>query len=95
MTLPLTTRSCDGCGEDLTYFVSGTQYSRAVGIEVRGVYDGVLFYAHTRESGGCGFAWHRWQEAEARQNFGYRSYLSMQEKAQPYIDQWNSKVDLP
>lgn len=84
-------RKCEGCEEDLTHVVNGVEYSRATAVEIRGVYDGALFYAHTKESGGCGFAWHRWQEAEVRGNNGYRSYLSLREKAQPYIDQWNAR----
>ena len=71
---------CPGCGDDLTYSVGGTQYSRATSVEVRGAYDGGLFYAHTRESGGCGFAWHRWPEGH---------YL--RKRASLYLNEWNDR----
>ena len=73
-------RPCPGCGADLTHVVMGTTYSRATSIEVRGVYDGGLFYAHTRQSGGCGAAWHRWPE-------GHPLHL----KAQPWLERWRAK----
>jgi hypothetical protein len=68
------------CGAELAYVVRGTTYSRATSVEIRGVYDGGLFYAHTRESGGCGFAWHRWPEG-----YGLRS------RAEPYLREWNER----
>lgn len=77
---------CDGCGESLTHFVNGTRYSKATSVEVRGVYDGGLFYAHTLESGGCGFAWHRWGETNGRYNTKH-----LRDKAQPFIDRWNKR----
>lgn len=73
-------RPCPGCGEDLYYTVRGTRYSRATSVEIRGVYDGGLFYAHTVQSGGCGRAWHRW-EGPSR----------LRVKAQKYIDEWNQR----
>lgn len=68
---------CGGCGQNLNYVVSGTLYSRAASIEVSGVYDGGLFYAHVPQTGGCGFAWHRWPEG---------NYL--RQKADRYLVQW-------
>ena len=82
---------CGGCGENLTHYVRGTRYSKAASIEVRGVYDGGLFYAHPIEGGGCGFAWHRWEEEVRRRNPGARSYQSLREKAQPFITRWNRR----
>lgn len=77
---------CGGCGENLTHVVRGTRYSKATSVEIRGVYDGGLFYAHTLESGGCGFAWHRWVKVD-----GYRDHPEMRAKAQPFIDRWNRR----
>lgn len=71
-------RPCPGCSEDLYHTVRGTRYSRATSVEMRGVYDGGLFYAHTRQSGGCGRAWHRWPEGHP-----------LRQKAEPYLTQWN------
>lgn len=62
------------------HVVRGTQYSRATSIEVRGVYDGGLFYAHTRQSGGCGAAWHRWPDGHP-----------LRLKAEPWLERWNAK----
>lgn len=77
---------CPGCQEDLTYVVRGTTYSKATSVEIRGVYDGGLFYAHTRESGGCGTAWHRWVKVE-----GYRDHPDLRAKADPYVREWNDR----
>lgn len=68
--------------------VSGVRYSRATLVEIRGVYDGGLFIAHTRQSGGCGFAWHRWA---APLNPDSNEYTSLHEKAEPYIKKWNDQ----
>lgn len=71
---------CPNCKEDLTYVVEGTTYSRATLVEIRGAYDGGLFYAHTRHSGGCGVAWHRWPEDH---------YLRA--RAETHLDEWNRR----
>lgn len=71
-------RYCPHCNADLTYIVNNIQYSSAVSVEVRGIYDGGLFYYHRD---GCGKAWHRWMRPE------------MQEKAQPWIDDYNRKAE--
>lgn len=68
---------CRGCGIELGY-------NKAASIEVRGVYDGGLFYAHVIETGGCGFAWHRWGLHPA-------GYTRLRDKAQPFIDRWNRR----
>lgn len=87
MSLGSEIRTCAGCGENLTHVVNGTEYSKATAVEVRGVYDGALFYAHVRETGGCGFAWHRWVKVP-----GYSDHPELRAKAQPYIDQWNTQI---
>jgi hypothetical protein len=60
-------RNCPHCGADLNgdlipesarYWGSGTHYGREIGIEVRGVYDGVLFW----QCPDCGGKWHRFPE---------------------------------
>lgn len=47
-----------------------------IGMEVRGVYDGVLFWWCSN----CGEAWHRWPEGSI-----------LWEKAKPYIASVNEK----
>lgn len=51
-----------------------THYSRLIGVEVRGVYDGILYWMCPD----CGFAFHRFAEP----------YWT--DKAQPYIDEVNA-----
>lgn len=56
---------------DAGYYGDDTHFSNVIGIEIRGVYDGVLFWGCPR----CGGRWHRWEE-------GTRQHTA----AQPYID---------
>jgi predicted RNA-binding Zn-ribbon protein involved in translation (DUF1610 family) len=51
-------------------------YQRTIGVEVWGVYDGMLYFMCPD----CGYAWHRWRDTR------------MRGKAQPYIDQCNAKL---
>jgi hypothetical protein len=85
---PVEGKNCPKCDRLLTYKVEGndTVYSHATSVEIRGVYDGGLFYADTQE-GGCGGAWHRW---EADSNRG----KTLHQAAQKYIDQWNERAGL-
>jgi hypothetical protein len=73
------------CGRALGYEYEGQVYSRATLIEIRGVYDGGLFYADVQ---GCGRAWHRWSDISAYTR-------GMRDKAQPYIDRWNEAHEEP
>lgn len=44
---------------DAGYYPRGdTNYSRTIGVEIRGVYDGVLYW----QCPDCGGKWHRWPE---------------------------------
>lgn len=43
-----------GC--DNSYEVNGKAYSHIVGVEIRGLYDGVAYWACPQ----CGAQWHRW-----------------------------------
>lgn len=74
---------CPLCSRVLSHEVDGVTYSKATLVEIRGVYDGGLFYA---DIGGCGKAWHRWPETD---NWGG----IMRAKAQPYLDQWNARSE--
>jgi hypothetical protein len=47
-----------------------THYSRRIGVEIRGVYDGMLFW----QCPDCGGRWHRWTDAD------------MRKKAEPYVN---------
>jgi hypothetical protein len=69
---------CPLCGRVLSYEVDGKTYSKATLVEIRGVYDGGLFYA---DMDGCGFAWHRWPEDH---------YL--RERAETYLESWNLRA---
>lgn len=61
---------------DKGYYGKSRWYSRMIGVEIRGVYDGVLYYACPD----CGGAWQRWTASDMRR------------RAQPYIDQHNAKA---
>jgi hypothetical protein len=60
--------NCPACDADLQgeeipqadrhYFGDATHFQRRIGVEVSGVYDGVLFW----KCPDCGHAWHRWPE---------------------------------
>jgi hypothetical protein len=60
----------------LPYGEGTTHFSRRHGVEVRGVYDGVLFWVCPD----CNHAWHRWEDPHVRR------------RAQPYIDQHNARL---
>lgn len=58
---------CPGCGLELlgdpipeqhAHLYGGTHFRREIGVEIRGVYDGVLFWACPD----CGHAWNRWSK---------------------------------
>jgi predicted RNA-binding Zn-ribbon protein involved in translation (DUF1610 family) len=73
--------NCPHCGTNLigqaiskesqVYYGNATHYRREIGVEIRGVYDGVLFW----ECPECGHAWHRFPETDYRHA-----------KAQEYMD---------
>jgi Zn-finger nucleic acid-binding protein len=48
-------KDCPHCGADL-----GVNHRWAIGIEIRGVYDGTLFY----QCPSCGGRWHRFPEGD-------------------------------
>jgi hypothetical protein len=73
-------RPCPGCGDNLRHLVGRTWYSKTTLVEIRGVYDGGLFCAHTRQSGGCGFAWHRWPKGH-----------HLRVRAEEYVKEWNHR----
>jgi len=56
-------KTCPKCGE--SWEVPGTIYSRLIGIEVRGGYDGVNFW----ECPDCHTRWSRWTGAEVTDLF--------------------------
>lgn len=59
---------------DKGYYADGvTHYSRIIGVEIPGVYDGCLFWMCPD----CGGRWHR---------FDLSDWPDMVRKAQPYID---------
>jgi hypothetical protein len=78
---------CEGCGSDMTYFVDGTPYTTATMVEIPEIYDGALFCAHHPNTGGCGFAWDRWERAA----MSAKSYRGLHEKALPFIHQYNRR----
>lgn len=50
---------CPLCGADFAYGETG-QYSRQIGVEIQGVYHGVLFW----QCPDCGSRWHRFAETD-------------------------------
>lgn len=69
---------CPYCEKDLSYEFEGNTYSRKEGHEIRGAYDGVLFWACPY----CGHAWQRWPKGER-----------LHKVAQVYIDRRNARTD--
>lgn len=68
---------CPKCGKDLHYTEEnqqGTVFTHLIGVEIRGVYDGVLYWLCPF----CDIAFHRWP-------YGHPYH----EKAQRFIDQHN------
>jgi hypothetical protein len=68
VTYTIDYNNCPHCGADLFGEVipehirpagCGHRYHRGLGIEIRGVYDGVLFYACPD----CHGTWHRWKRS--------------------------------
>ena len=71
-----TPRTCPNCEADLRgepipaeltgsgFYAKGEHYSRVVGVEVRGVYDGVLYW----QCPDCGHKWHRWPVGDYRRD---------------------------
>lgn len=50
---------------DKGYYGEGvTHYSRMIGVEVQGLYDGILYYACPD----CDATWHRWSEGTRQYN---------------------------
>lgn len=63
----MTPYTCPACGSDLS---APGDCSRVIGVEIRGVYDGVLIW-HCPD---CAHQWHRWPEGHP-----YR------QRAEPYV----------
>lgn len=73
-TTDLDPRACPKCGADLRI----GPYSRTIGIECRGIYDGVLFWACPD----CRHGWHRWPESNE----------FMRAKATQELETWNART---
>jgi hypothetical protein len=61
----MTHETCPHCGTDqrgqpIPGDPQGRRYSRTLGVEIRGVYDGVLYW----QCPDCGGTWHRWPEGD-------------------------------
>lgn len=58
---------------DAGYYGEGvTHYSRMIGIEVRGVYDGVLYW----KCPDCNASWHRWPEG-TKEHHAAKHYMEL------------------
>lgn len=85
----MTEEFCPGCGEsfrgpaipqeyiDKGYYGTDTHYSTKLGIEVRGVYDGVLIWKCEK----CNHMWPRFSE---------ENWERLHKKALEIINQWES-----
>lgn len=51
------TDACPKCNADFSYEVDGKTYSRRIGVEVQGLYDGVAYW----KCPDCGHNWQRFQ----------------------------------
>lgn len=49
------TDTCPQCAAQLAYQSKGRTYSRCIGVEVEGIYDGILYWQCPM----CGHKWHR------------------------------------
>lgn len=65
---------CPLCGADFAYGETG-QYSRKIGVEIQGVYDGVLFW----QCPDCEGRWHRFSETHYLYERAVR-YIGMRPK---------------
>lgn len=57
--------------QDRKYFGDATHFERQIGVEVWGVYDGILYW----RCPDCGGHWHRWAEG-----------TDLRRKAEPYVN---------
>lgn len=69
-TLP-SLRRCPGCNADLTVMYGTVEGSRAISVNIRGAYDGGLYY----QCPDCAHKWHRWP-------VGSR----LRDRARPYVN---------
>lgn len=63
--------TCPRCHAQLDYEEDGYRLSHIVGVEIRGVYDGVLFW----QCPFCNGRWHRWKPG-TRQHARAEEYVS-------------------
>jgi len=73
-------QKCPHCNTDLSYTYDGNTYYRTMSVEVRGVYDGGLFY----QCPDCAGRWHRWIGDDV---FSKR----MRAKAEMLWHEWDSR----
>jgi len=62
--------NCPGCSRPLAYEYEGRKYRREFGVEIRGVYDGVLYWVCPN----CRARWHRFPEGDP-----------IRDRAEPYV----------
>jgi hypothetical protein len=83
--------ACPHCAADLrgseipvewraSYAPGATHYSRMMGVEVQGAYDGVLYW----QCPDCGGRWHRWAEG-----------TRLHEVAKQYVERTNANTETP
>lgn len=73
---------CPKCGANLDYEVDGVAYSHAFGVQIRGVYDGVLFW----QCPFCDGRWHRFPVGDYRHTRAIRYVETGEETLQPSDD---------
>lgn len=59
------------------YYGGATHFLRVIGVEIRGVYDGTLFW----RCPDCGGAWHRWPKGS-----------QMHSRAKPFVSNANLRL---
>ncbi len=59
---------------DKGWYGTSTHFSRKIGIEISGVYDGVLYW----QCPDCGWAWHRFPQDDSRRSLRAQEYIDRQ-----------------
>lgn len=85
-------KACPHCGADLTRALpDGGTGTRTIGVQIWGVYDGVLFW----RCPDCGGSWHRWTPADwLRMHEAAARYVGPPEKTAAELDVWAERMGL-
>jgi hypothetical protein len=71
--------------QSLPLYGGSTHYRKEVGVEIRGVYDGVLYWSCP----GCGWAWHRWDDSNPEKVAKARPYIEEARRTATSTNRWD------